>query len=157
KMSWRASVFKYLHSKKDTRLSSYDMNKLTKVLANNDIHSPEMSDPGKEKDERGYLYVNVHGLAWRSKKEDEEEEDEEDEEDELNEDEGSDNDGEWRNDKGRSARSYDKILASNIIEEPLRNQKVDFNYVNRLSIESFDLNLVADFLLAFDCRFTLSF
>ncbi|CAG8675473.1 4178_t:CDS:2 [Ambispora leptoticha] len=46
-MSQRASVVKYLHSKKDTQLSGYDMNELTRVLANNDIHSPEMSDPAK--------------------------------------------------------------------------------------------------------------
>ncbi|CAG8631816.1 5578_t:CDS:1, partial [Ambispora leptoticha] len=67
-MSRRASVFKYLLSKKDNRLSGYDMDELTKVLANNDIHSPEMSDHSKETDKRGHLYVNVHSLAWRSKK-----------------------------------------------------------------------------------------
>ncbi|KAF0428236.1 hypothetical protein F8M41_005872 [Gigaspora margarita] len=32
----------------------------------NDIHSPEISDPGEEKDEKEHMYVNVHGFSWRS-------------------------------------------------------------------------------------------
>ncbi|KAF0480862.1 hypothetical protein F8M41_023647 [Gigaspora margarita] len=32
----------------------------------NNIHSPKISDPGEEKDEKGCIYVNVHGLSWRS-------------------------------------------------------------------------------------------
>ncbi|KAF0552564.1 hypothetical protein F8M41_021632 [Gigaspora margarita] len=31
----------------------------------NDIHSPEISDPGEEKDEKRHMYINVHGLSWR--------------------------------------------------------------------------------------------
>ncbi|CAG8737739.1 20250_t:CDS:2, partial [Dentiscutata erythropus] len=65
KIARRASAFKYLYGKKDLQVSKYNTDKLTNSLMDNDIHSPELSDPGKATDERGQLYVNVHGLSWR--------------------------------------------------------------------------------------------
>ncbi|KAF0471080.1 hypothetical protein F8M41_025268 [Gigaspora margarita] len=65
KMSRRASAFKYLHRKNDSQITKYSTEELKKLLMSNDIHSSEISDPGEEKDKKGRMYVNVHGLSWR--------------------------------------------------------------------------------------------
>ncbi|CAG8665202.1 22650_t:CDS:2 [Dentiscutata erythropus] len=66
-MARQASAFKYLHGKKDTQITKYNTDELTNLLIDNDIHSPELLDPGKATDKREQLYINVHGLSWRSK------------------------------------------------------------------------------------------
>ncbi|CAG8714676.1 12420_t:CDS:2 [Dentiscutata erythropus] len=60
------SAFKYLHEKKDTQVTKYNTDELTNLLIDNNIHSPELLDPGKATDEKRQLYINVHGLSWRS-------------------------------------------------------------------------------------------
>ncbi|CAG8729281.1 19753_t:CDS:2, partial [Gigaspora margarita] len=60
--------YKYLHGRNDSRVTKYDTGELTELLLSNDIYSPELSDPGKAKNEKGRVYVNVHGLSWRSSK-----------------------------------------------------------------------------------------
>jgi hypothetical protein len=67
-MSRRAAAFKYLHGKKDKRISDYNTEEVIQLLTNNDVHSPELTDAGQEKDEKDHMYVNVYGLSWRSKK-----------------------------------------------------------------------------------------
>ncbi|CAG8855294.1 457_t:CDS:1, partial [Gigaspora margarita] len=66
KMSRRASAYKYFHGRNDSWVTKYDTGELTELLLSNDIHSPELLDPDKAKDEKGRVYVNVHGLSWRS-------------------------------------------------------------------------------------------
>ncbi|CAG8768125.1 25919_t:CDS:1, partial [Dentiscutata erythropus] len=67
-MAQRASAFKYLHRKKDTQVTKYNTDELTNLLIDNDIHSPKLPNPGKAMDEKGQLYINVHGLFWRLSK-----------------------------------------------------------------------------------------
>ncbi|KAF0501904.1 hypothetical protein F8M41_019892 [Gigaspora margarita] len=57
KMSRRASAFKYLHGKNDSQITKYGTEELKNLLMSNDIHLPEISDPGKEKDEKGCMYI----------------------------------------------------------------------------------------------------
>ena len=65
-MSQHAVAFKYLLGKKDNQISKYDIAELKNLLGMNEIHSPKISDAGDEKDDKGHLYINVHGLSWRS-------------------------------------------------------------------------------------------
>ena len=66
-MSRRATAFRYLHGKKDNRISNYNTEEVIRLLTNNDVHSPELTDADQEKDEKDHVYVNVHDLSWRSK------------------------------------------------------------------------------------------
>ncbi|CAG8805853.1 25601_t:CDS:1, partial [Dentiscutata erythropus] len=61
-----ALAFKYLHEKKDTQVTKYNTDKLTNLLIDNNIHLSKLSNPSKATDERGQLYINIHGLSWRS-------------------------------------------------------------------------------------------
>ncbi|RIB06361.1 hypothetical protein C2G38_2217307 [Gigaspora rosea] len=64
KMSRRAEAFRYLHSKKDLHITSYDLAEIKKVLGTNEVHSPEFSDD--ELSDKGKEYVNIYELLWRS-------------------------------------------------------------------------------------------
>ena len=49
---------------KDKRINKYQLDELSSLINNNEIHSPEITDSANECDESGRVYINCYDLPW---------------------------------------------------------------------------------------------